>query len=45
VVPTHPTFGACFDRWVKEPYLLYTRNSFLDSIASAGLALFISCRA
>jgi ABC-type glycerol-3-phosphate transport system permease component len=45
IFPMHPTISPYIDLWLKEPYLLYTRNSFLVSIASAGLALFISCLA
>jgi multiple sugar transport system permease protein len=45
IFPAHPTIGPYVNLWVKEPYLLYTRNSFLVSVASAGLALFISCLA
>lgn len=43
--PNHPTIRPYLDLWIKAPYLLYTRNSFLVAICSAGLALSISCLA
>jgi multiple sugar transport system permease protein len=44
-VSTHPTISPYIDLWLKAPYLLYTRNSFMVAISSGGLALFISCLA
>lgn len=43
--PAHPTIRPYVDLWAKQPYLLFTRNSILVAICSAGLALSISCLA
>jgi multiple sugar transport system permease protein len=43
--PHHPSLSAYVDLWTKEPYLLFTRNSFLVAIGSALLALAVSCLA